>query len=68
MKRKIGVPLAQGLDVSNFLKNVVVPHFSLVSPLNRRDSSLFGEKLVLEKSESPLSSFRAFAASLLLDE
>ena len=25
------------------------PHFSLVSPLNRRDSLLFGEKLIFEK-------------------
>ena len=33
------------------------PHFSFASPLNRKDSFLFGEKLILANSESPLILF-----------
>ena len=33
------------------------PHFARAPPLNQRDSLLYGEKLVLEKSELPLILF-----------
>ena len=36
---------------------IVDLYFSHAFPLNRRDLLLFGEKLVLEKSESPLILF-----------
>ena len=46
------------VEYLDWLVNVVVdPHFLCASPLNRQDSLLFGEKLVLEKSEPPLILF-----------
>ena len=46
------------VEYLDWLVNVVVdPHFLCASPLNRQDSLLYGENLVLEKLESPLILF-----------